>query len=112
MENNIAILEALVEMTSFTAEQKRQLSELLEQYGIDKPTKKSCPNCWRDAAILALRKAKGDKPIDPTLPRLRGNSADGVIFKGRLVSNANMTRELADWMEANGFPKQLIEQPK
>ena len=109
MENDIKILEALVEVTSFTAEQKQQLSELLEKYGIDKPTKKSCPNCWRDAAILALRKAKGDKPADPTLPRLRGNSADGVIFKGRLVSNANMTRELADWMKENGFPESILE---
>lgn len=115
--NDIKQLTRFVDLQSFKADDKAALIPLLEKYGVDVPTKKSCPSCWRDAAILALRKAKieGANEINSVtekpsgLPRLRGDAGRGVIFNGRFVSNDVMTEELAAWLEQTGFPKHLYE---
>lgn len=75
-----------------------------EKYGIEPPTNTKCPDCWRDMAIritVAMRpKVKGT--------RLRGNAArDGVVFKGRLITNPIDAETLA-WMRDNNFPEQLL----
>lgn len=110
VKTDIEVLQRLAGLDSYKAADKAELVPLLEKYGVDKPTKTSCKSCWRDAAIMALREAKKGVETDEGLPRLRGNAAiNGVWHKGRYVSNETMTREMAEWMEANGFPKQLLE---
>ena len=79
--------------------------------GVNPPKKTNCVNCWRDMAIevaYAQRKAQG-----PTSPkkahRLRGNAArDGVVFKGRIITNDTIDEETWAWMQENGFPSQLL----
>lgn len=111
VNKDIEVLQRLAGLNSYKAADKAELVPLLEKYGIEKPAKTSCKSCWRDAAIMALREAKKGVKTDKSLPRLRGNAAiNGVWHKGRFVSNETMTREMAEWMEANGFPRQLLEQ--
>ena len=90
---------------------KAEIAFVIEEgakYGIEPPKKTGCVNCWRDMAIqiaLAMREAN---PVN-TSHRLRGNAArDGVFFQGRYISNDNIDDNW-EWMEANGFPKQLLE---
>lgn len=110
VNKDIEVLQRLASLDSYKAEDKAKLVPLLKKYGIDKPAKTSCKSCWRDAAIMALREAKKGVETDEGLPKLRGNAAiNGVWHKGRFVSNETMTREMAEWMDANGFPKQLLE---
>lgn len=75
------------------------------KYGIMPPKKTSCVNCWRDMAIevaIAMRpKTKGR--------RLWGDAAkNGVIFKGKLITNAIIDDELLEWMDKEGFPQYLL----
>lgn len=81
-----------------------------ERWGVRPPQKTSCSNCWRDMAIeIAYKMRQGETPKGV---RLRGAAArDGVIFKGRLIVNPLDDETLA-WMEANNFPKQLLEGEK
>lgn len=106
-------LTRLAELETMKAADKAELVPLLEKYGVEKPTKKSCPNCWRDAAIMALREAKkGEQPNEPKmgLPRLRGDAGTvGVYWKGRYVNNDVMDAELADWLKETNFPETLYE---
>lgn len=97
------------------AEKKGKLNKtekafLLEQgakYGVNPPENEACPDCWRDMAVQIL--AAMNKGKKPRGPHLRGAAAtDGVIFKGRLITNPLDAKTLA-WMKANGFPKQLLE---
>ena len=108
--NDIDKLTRLAGLMSYKAEDKADLEPLLEKYGIEKPTKKSCPSCWRDAAILALRAAKKEAaPVDG-LPRLRGDAGDpGVYWHWRLVNNDVMTEELAAWLVETDFPEHLYD---
>lgn len=108
--NDIDILLRLVDVDTFTAADKAQLVPLLEQYGVEKPKNTRCKSCWRDAAIMALREARKGQPRAEGLPVLRGDAGSvGVIWKGRLVSNAVMTEELAAWLSENGFPEKYYE---
>lgn len=76
--------------------------------GVEPPKKTNCVNCWRDMAIevaYAQRKANPDKKAH----RLRGNAArDGVVFKGRIITNDTIDEETWAWMKENGFPSQLL----
>lgn len=76
------------------------------KWGIEPPQNRNCKDCWRDMAIriaCAMREAR------PTSHRLRDFAArDGVLFKGRVITPANIDDEW-EWMQANGFPKQLLE---
>lgn len=77
-----------------------------EKWGVKPHEKTSCSNCWRDMAIEIAYNMRKDTPKKHAL---RGDAArDGVIFKGRLICAANI-EENWEWMEANGFPKQLLQ---
>lgn len=74
------------------------------KYGVEKPERTDCPDCWRDMAIriaVAMRpQTKGR--------RLWGAAAEsGVWFKGRLVTNP-IDEETLRWLEEKGFPKHLL----
>lgn len=89
----------------FTKAEKEFLLAEGAKAGIEPPVNTSCPDCWRDMAIrIHIAQApKGDGV------RLRGMAArNGVLFKGRVITNPLDAETLA-WMEANGFPKQLLE---
>ena len=74
------------------------------EYGIPEPQNVNCPDCWRD---MAIQVAAAMRPKDNGV-RLRGAAAtDGVIFKGRLITNPLDADTLA-WMRDNGFPEQLL----
>ena len=74
------------------------------KYGIAEPSNKDCPDCWRDMAIqIAVASAPKCKGT-----RLRGAAAtDGVIFKGRLITNP-LDEDTLAWMRENDFPAQLL----
>ena len=79
-----------------------------EKVGVQPPKKTSCVNCWRDMAIEVVYLQRKGAPKDPR--RFRDGSAaerDGVVFKGRLITNDNIG-ELWDWMQSNGFPQSLL----
>ena len=99
-------IEKLIERTGkYTKAEKEYLAGLGERYGIEPPKEGSCNNCWRD---MAIRIAVAMKP-KRTGKRLRGNAArDGVIFKGRIITNATLDDETLKWMEDNGFPETLL----
>lgn len=78
--------------------------------GVMPPEKTNCVNCWRDMAIeVAYAQRKSEQP--KAARRFRdGSRAErhGVTFKGRLITNDNI-EDLWDWMQANGFPNNLLE---
>mgnify|MGYP007022357832 CR=1 FL=1 len=89
----------------FTQAEKEYLITEGAKVGIEPPTNTACPDCWRDMAIRICI-ATAPKPEGV---RLRGMAArNGVRFKGRIITNPLDADTLA-WMEANGFPSQLLE---
>lgn len=112
MTEDLKVLTRLAELQSYKAADKAILLPLLEKYRIEPPTSKTCRNCWRDVAVLAVVAARAYDTAGEVvaLPRLRGrHGKNGVVFKGRFISNATMTEALAAWMAENGFPEQLYE---
>lgn len=78
--------------------------------GVMPPKKTACVNCWRDMAIEVLYAQRQADP-KPKAHRFRvGSSAErnGVVFKGRIVTNDTIDDDW-EWMTANGFPQQLLE---
>lgn len=76
--------------------------------GVMPPKKTKCVNCWRDMAIEIAYEQRKANPT-PKAHRLRGAAArNGVIFKGRTITNDTIDDDW-DWMMTNGFPKQLLE---
>ena len=89
----------------FTKAEKEFLLAEGAKVGVEPPVNTACPDCWRDMAIRVLiaQAPKGEGV------RLRGMAArNGVLFKGRVITNP-LDEETLAWMEANGFPKQLLE---
>ena len=77
--------------------------------GVEPPAKTDCANCWRDMAIEVAYKQRQSNDTKKA-HRLRGDAARyGVIHKGRLITNDIIDDELLDWMQANDFPTQLLE---
>lgn len=78
--------------------------------GVMPPKNKGCVNCWRDMAIeVAYAQRQADPTAKPKAHRLRGAAArEGVLFNGRIVTNDTIDDDW-DWMMANNFPKQLLE---
>lgn len=79
--------------TELTPEAKQRIEELARQEGVTMA--RSCPNRWRDAAILILRKYRTmarNKQQKYTLQR-------GVAFmyNGEIYTAANITDEAAEW---------------
>lgn len=101
------IKELIDKKGRYSREEKEYLVAEGERFGIEPPKDNACSNCWRD---MAIQVAVAMKPKAETLRRLRGNAArDGVVFKGRLITNATLDAELLKWMEENDFPEQLLE---
>lgn len=97
-------VQKLTTKKKLTQSDKDFLIEEGAKYGIEPPTNTKCPDCWRD---MAIRISVAMRPkIHGT--RLRGAAAtDGVIFKGRLITNPIDNETLA-WMRDNNFPEQLL----
>lgn len=80
-----------------------------EKVGVMPPQKTTCVNCWRDMAIQVAYEQRKANPT-PKAHRMRGDAArDGVIFKGRTITNDTIDDETWQWMMDNDFPKQLLE---
>ena len=105
---NIDRLRQLAEKTKkWTKDDKNWLLPVLEDLGIEAPMKTSCPSCWRDAAILALVKVKGNEEKTVNGFRLKGSAKRGVMWLGRLVSDATLDDDMAEWLKETGFPQNL-----
>lgn len=101
------VKELIDKKGKFTQAEKEYLTELGRQYDIEPPKEGSCGNCWRD---MAIHIAVAMKPKPNTSRRLRGDAArDGVVFKGRLITNATLDEETLRWMDENDFPQTLLE---
>lgn len=91
---------------------KAEIAWLIDEgakVGVEPPAKTACSNCWRDMAIEIAYKQRQAQPVRK-LHRLRGAAArEGVVFKGRTITNDTIDNETWAWMEANGFPKNLLE---
>lgn len=84
---------------------KEAIADACREYSVEVPANDACNNCWRDACIMVVNAAKQSQQ-QTQRNMLKGDTGkNGVIFKGRYVSNAVMTDELADWLRANGFPE-------
>lgn len=80
-----------------------------DKVGVVPPKKTDCSNCWRDMAIEILYHQRGDAK---KAHRFRDGSAaerDGVVFKGRVITNDTMDDETWAWMMENHFPKTLLQ---
>lgn len=91
----------------WTKEDKEFLTPILLELGIEPPKKSSCPSCWRDCAILALVALKHDEESVANGFRLKGAAKRGVIWKGRMVSDATLDADMIDWLKKTGFPSNL-----
>lgn len=101
-------LRQLAEKTKkWTKDDKNWLLPILEDLGIEAPVKTSCPSCWRDCAIMAIVKL-GDTKKSVNGFRLKGSAKKrGVMWLGRLVSDATLDAEMVDWLKDTNFPKNL-----
>ena len=89
----------------FTKAEKDWLVEEGAKHGIEPPKDTKCPDCWRD---MAIRVAVAMRP-KRTGRRLWGMAAqNGVVFKGRTITNATLDDATLEWMLANGFPDYLL----
>ena len=104
---DIERLRKLAENTKgWTKEDKERLLPVLAELGIEVPKKTSCPSCWRDCAIMAIVKL-GDTKKSVNGFRLKGSAKRGVMWCGRLVSDATLDAEMVDWLKKTNFPKNL-----
>ena len=100
-------LRKLAEKTKgWTKADKEFLQSILAELGIEAPKKTSCPSCWRDCAIMAIVKL-GDTKKSVNGFRLKGSSKHGVMWLGRLVSDATLDAEMAEWLKETNFPTNL-----
>lgn len=77
--------------------------------GVLPPKNTKCTNCWRDMAIEVAYAQRAANPVRKA-HRLRGAAArDGVVFKGRVITNDTIDDETWAWMQENNFPKQLLD---
>lgn len=104
------IRELIDKKGSYSKEEKAYIIAEGEKWGVKPPKKTSCSNCWRDMAIeIAYNMRAAEKDKNPH--RFRDGSAaerDGVVFKGRIITNDTIDDETWAWMQANGFPQQLL----
>ena len=104
---DIEKLRALAEKTKgWTRADKEWLLPVLEELGIEAPMKNNCPSCWRDAAILAVVRL-GDTKKSVNGFRLKGAAKRGVMWCGRLVSDAMLDADMVDWLKQTNFPNNL-----
>ena len=104
---DIERLRKLAEKTKgWTKEDKERLLPVLAELGIEAPKKTSCQSCWRDCAIMAIVKL-GDTKKSVNGFRLKGAAKHGVIWHGRLVSDATLDSEMVDWLKQTRFPQNL-----
>ena len=108
---DIERLRQLAEKTKkWTKADKEFLLPILEELGIEAPTKTSCPSCWRDAAIMAVVKVNGNEAKAVNGFRLKGTAAThGVLWMGRLVSPATLDADMVKWLIDTRFPCQQYE---
>ena len=100
-------LRQLAEKTKkWTKDDKNWLLPILEDLGIEAPTKTSCPSCWRDCAIMAIVRL-GDTKKSVNGFHLKGSAKRGVMWLGRLVSDATLDAEMAEWLKDTNFPQNL-----
>lgn len=86
------------------------LLPILDELGIEPPTKTSCQSCWRDAAIMALVKLGNEAPKKSGF-RLKGTAAThGVFWCGKLISQATLNDDVIEWLKATGFPKHQYDE--
>ena len=104
---DIERLRQLAEKTKgWTKADKEWLLPVLEELGVEAPKKNSCPSCWRDCAIMAIVKLGGTKkPVNGF--RLKGSAKRGVMWRGRLVSEATLDADMGEWLKETGFPQNL-----
>ena len=104
---DIERLRKLAEKTKGWAKADNEwLLPILADLGIEAPKKTSCPSCWRDCAIMAIVKL-GDTKKSVNGFRLKGAAKRGVMWCGRLVSDATLDEKMADWLRETGFPQNL-----
>ena len=104
---DIERLRKLAEKTKgWTKADKEFLLPILADLGIEAPTKTSCPSCWRDCAIMAVVKLCDTKKSVNGF-RLKGAAKRGVLWCGRLVSDATLDAEMAEWLKETNFPTNL-----
>lgn len=108
---DIERLRQLAEKTKkWTKADKEFMLPILAELGIEAPTKTSCTSCWRDAAILAIVKANGNKAKTVNGFRLKGTAETrGVLWMGRLVSPATLDADMVKWLIDTGFPRHQYE---
>lgn len=108
---DIEKLRQLAEKTKkWTKADKEWLLPVLAELDIEAPTKKSCPSCWRDAAILAVVKVSGNEAKAVNGFRLKGTAATrGVLWMERLVSPATLDADMVKWLIDTGFPRHQYE---
>ena len=100
-------LRQLAEKTKkWTKDDKNWLLPILEDLGIEAPTKTSCPSCWRDCAIMAIVRI-GDTKKAVNGFRLKGSAKRGVLWMGRLVSDATLDADMVEWLKKTRFPENL-----
>lgn len=104
---DIEKLRQLAEKTKgWTKADKEWLLPVLEELGIEAPKKTSCPSCWRDCAIMAIVKLCDTKKTVNGF-RLKGSAKRGVMWSGRLVSDATLDAGMVEWLKETGFPQNL-----
>ena len=104
---DIERLRKLAEKTKgWTKADKEFLLPILAELGIEAPKKTSCPSCWRDAAILAIVRL-GDNNKSVNGFRLKGSAKRGVMWLGRLVSDATLDADMVAWLKQTNFPQNL-----
>ena len=104
---DIERLRKLAEKTKgWTKEDKERLLPVLAELGIEAPKKTSCPSCWRDCAIMAIVKM-GDTKKSVNGFRLKGAAKHGVLWMGRLVSDATLDADMVEWLKKTRFPENL-----
>lgn len=104
---DIERLRQLAEKTKgWTKADKEFLLPVLEELGVEAPKKTSCPSCWRDCAIMAIVKL-GETKKSVNGFRLKGSAKRGVMWRGRLVSDATLDADMVEWLKETGFPQNL-----
>lgn len=100
-------LRKLAEKTKGWAKaDKEWLSSILADLEIEAPKKTSCPSCWRDCAIMAIVKL-GETKKSVNGFRLKGAAKRGVLWMGRLVSDATLDADMVEWLKQTRFPQNL-----
>lgn len=109
MKNDLERLRKIADSAyKVTKADKSYLNKLKAELGIVHEVCNTCPNAYKDLAVVIYAELTKGEPQDSDAAYVLNDGVD-VIYKGYRVNAATLTDEYAAFMIGIGFPKSFFK---